>query len=190
MQAIFQPGTGARAGHLCCVSWGSPPAGEEVLMDVARNLARQPARSVLVGVLNAVLLSLVMVPAFKAGISPMPEPPGVAFASLVTGTRQPLPVGLLFHLVYVMFWSLAFIAVAYPRLTFLRALLLGALLWAVALIVFFPLIGWGLLGLGVGPRLIVAALVPHVLFSVFLWGLCRALLDTAPAGSASEAREP
>ncbi len=29
------------------------------------------------------------------------------------------------------------------------------------------------MGLAVGPKLIPASLVPHALFAVFLWGLCR-----------------
>jgi hypothetical protein len=39
--------------------------------------------------------------------------------------------------------------------------------------VFFPVVGWGFLGLAVGPKLIVASLVPHLLFAIVLWGLCR-----------------
>ena len=50
---------------------------------------------------------------------------------------------------------------------------LGLILWIVALVVFFPINGWGLLGLGVSPKLIPTALVPHALFILFLWGLGR-----------------
>jgi PST family polysaccharide transporter len=42
--------------------------------------------------------------------------------------------------------------------------------WA---LVFFPIIGWGLLGVAVSPALIVASLIPHLLFALFLWGLGR-----------------
>ena len=38
---------------------------------------------------------------------------------------------------------------------------------------FFPLVGWNLFGLEVGPQLIIASLVPHILFSLFIWGLAR-----------------
>jgi uncharacterized membrane protein YjjP (DUF1212 family) len=82
-------------------------------------------------------------------------------------------VGLLFHLAYVGFWSVAFIAFLRPSLTLRNALILAFFLWIGALVVFFPIIGWGLLGLGIGPQLIVASFVPHLLFGVFLWGLCR-----------------
>lgn len=57
------------------------------------------------------------------------------------------------------------------------------------LVVFFPVVGWGILGLAVSPKLIVASLVPHLLFAVFLWGLCRLAFKpqrtTASQGSGS-----
>lgn len=126
-----------------------------------------------VGLVNGVLLSTIMVPAFKSGLAPMPEQPSLAFAETIMGHTLPLPVGLLFHLVYVMFWSVAFVALFRPRLTFLNALWLALALWLVAMIVFFPIVGWGLFGLAISPKLIVAALVPHLLFAVFLWVGCR-----------------
>lgn len=49
-------------------------------------------------------------------------------------------------------------------------MLLALILWIGVLIVFFPVIGWGFLGLGIGPKLIVASFVPHLLFGLFLWG--------------------
>lgn len=127
----------------------------------------------MIGVVNAVLLSAVMVPAFKSGLSPLPQPPSLAFAETLLRRALPLPVGLLFHVAYVTLWSVLFVGFAYPQLTLTRAALLGLALWVVALVVFFPILGWGILGLGVSPKLIPASLLPHVLFAVFLWGLGR-----------------
>lgn len=134
-----------------------------------------------IGVVIAVLLSAIMVPALRLGISPLPRPVALAFAETVLARPLPLPVGLLFHLVYVTFWSVAFVALFRDRLTFGNTLLLGLILWIGALVVFFPVIGWGFLGLAVGPQLIVAALVPHLLFSVFLWGGCRIVFGASAA---------
>ncbi len=131
------------------------------------------AKAIGVGVATAVLLSAVMVPAFKLGVSPLPKPLGLAFAETLLGRTLPLPVGLLFHVVYVTFWAVIYVVVFRARRTLVSALLLGLVLWLVVLVVFFPVVGWGFLGLGVGPKLIVASLVPHLLFAVFLWGLCR-----------------
>lgn len=136
------------------------------------------ARGIGLGVVNGILLSLIMVPAFLAGIPPMPEPPSLAFARALFGPGVPMPVGLLFHLVYVTFWSAIWVAWDHPRLRFATAAGLAAVLWIVALVVFFPINGWGLLGLAVSPKLIPAALVPHVLFALFLWGLGRLFFRT------------
>ncbi len=134
---------------------------------------KEALQAVGIGILTALLLSAVMVPAFKFGIAPMPKPPSLAFAETLFGRDLPLPVGLLFHVAYVTFWALAYVMVFRDRLTFWNALWLGLGLWVVILVVFFPIVGWGFLGLAISPKLIPASLVPHVLFAVFLWGLCR-----------------
>ena len=128
-----------------------------------------------IGIMTAILLSVVMVPALKLGISPLPKPLGLAFAETVLGRALPLPVGLLFHVAYVTFWSVAFVVLFRNSLSFGKALLLALVLWIGVLVVFFPVVGWGFLGLGISPKLIVASLVPHLLFAAFLWGLCRHL---------------
>ncbi len=139
-----------------------------------RRLSQQDALKALgIGVLTAVLLSAIMVPAFKLGIAPLPKPPSLALAQLLFGANTPLPVGLLFHVAYVTFWSVVYVSVFRDRLTFLNALWLGLALWAVILVIFFPLFGWGFFGLAISPKLIPASLVPHLLFAVILWGLCR-----------------
>jgi hypothetical protein len=142
-------------------------------MQIHRLSRKEALKAFGIGVLTAVLLSAIMVPAFKLGIAPLPKPPSLAFAQLLFGANIPLPVGLLFHVVYVTFWSVVYVSMFRNRLTFLNALWLGLALWAVILVVFFPLFGWGFFGLAIGPKLIPASLVPHVLFAVFLWGLCR-----------------
>jgi hypothetical protein len=126
-----------------------------------------------------------MVPALKFGISPLPKPLGLAFAETVAGRPLPLPVGLLFHVAYVTFWSVAFVFVFRQALTLLNALILGLILWFFVLVFFFPVVGWGFFGLAVSPKLIVASLVPHVLFAVILWGLCR-LVFKQPIFAASQ----
>lgn len=89
------------------------------------------------------------------------------------GKGLPMPVGLLFHILYVTFWSWAYVVLFRDRLTFSNALVLAAVLWAIVLVAIFPFVGWGFLGLGISPKLIIASAVPHLLFAIFLWGLCR-----------------
>ncbi len=142
-------------------------------MQIHRLSPKEALKAVGIGVLTALLLSAIMVPAFKFGFAPMPKQPALAFAQMLLGPNVPLPVGLLFHVAYVTFWAVVYVALFWDRLTFLNALWLGLALWVVILVFFFPLLGWGFLGLSVSPKLIPASLVPHVLFAVLLWGLCR-----------------
>jgi len=136
---------------------------------------REWRRALGLGVANGVALSIIMLTMSKLGAPPLPKPLGLAFAETLAGRSLPLPVGLLFHLAYVSFWSMAFVAVFRNRLTLLNALILALVLWIVVLVVFFPFVGWGMFGLGVGPQLIVGAFIPHLLFGLFLWGLSRAI---------------
>jgi hypothetical protein len=142
-------------------------------MQIHRLAPREALKALGIGVLTALLLSAIMVPAFKFGIAPLPEPPSLAFAQLLLGADVPLPVGLLFHVAYVTFWAVVYVSMFRDRLTLLNALWLGFALWVVILVFFFPLVGWGFFGLGISPRLIPASLVPHILFAVLLWWLCR-----------------
>ncbi|TFH87472.1 hypothetical protein EQG41_05135 [Billgrantia azerbaijanica] len=129
-------------------------------------------RSIGIGIAVSALTAIVMVALLKAGVSPFPQPPSLAFAETLLGRSLPLPVGLLFHTAYVTFWSVVFVRY-FPRKTLLTALGLSAALWAVILVVFFPVVGWGLAGLAIGPQLILASALPHLLFGLLLWGLDR-----------------
>lgn len=133
-----------------------------------------------IGIGVSILTAVVMVVLARAGVSPFPKPPSLAFAETALGQTLPLPVGLLFHTVYVTFWSVVFVQF-FPRKTISTALGLAAVLWLVILAVFFPVVGWGFAGLAVSPKLMVAAILPHVLFGVFLWGLDR-YFGTSRAG--------
>ena len=117
----------------------------------------------------ALLISAVVVPMFKLGLSPLPKPVGLAFAAWLLGHPVPLPVGLLFHTIYVSFWAYVYFAFLAKPSTLLRASLFAFALYIIALFVFFPLIGWGIAGLAATPKAPFAALIPHALFAVFLW---------------------
>lgn len=129
-------------------------------------------RAIGIGIAVSVLTAIVMVTLLKTGVSPFPKPPSLAFAETLLGRTLPMPVGLLFHTVYVTFWSVVFVRY-FPRKTLLTALGLAAVLWVVILVVFFPVVGWGLAGLAIGPQLIPASALPHLLFGLLLWGLDR-----------------
>lgn len=136
------------------------------------------AKAIGVGIATAVVLSAIMVTGLKTGVSPMPKPLALAFASTLLNAKLPLPVGLLFHVAWVTLWSVLYVVLFWDRLTFGRVLGLGLALWALVLVLFYPYVGWGFLGLGVSPMLIVAALVSHLLFAMVLWALAHWVFGT------------
>ena len=136
-------------------------------------------KAISIGIAVSILTAVFMVGTFKAGISPLPESLGLAFAEKVIERPLPLPVGLLFHTVWTTAFSVLYVILFRDVLTFTRAAGLAVLLWLSVLVFFFPVVGWGFLGLAVSPRLIVGAAIPHFLFAVFLWGLRRWMFPLA-----------
>ena len=137
-------------------------------------------RAIAVGIGVSVLTAAFMVATSTAGISPLPKALGLAFAETVLGRPLPLPVGLLFHTIWVTAFSLLYIVLFRDALTLMSALVLGIALWVFVLVFFFPIVGWGFFGLGVGSKMIIGAAIPHLLFAFFLWGLCRWAFRGAP----------
>jgi len=129
---------------------------------------------VIVGIGTGLILAVLNVIAFRSHLSPLPKPLGLAFAETLLGRPLPLPVGLLFHLAWVAFFSFVYVILWRDRLTLRNALALACFLWLTALFVFFPIVGWGLFGLNVSPALILPVTVSHLLFAAILWGLARA----------------
>ena len=134
---------------------------------------RDWAKAIGVGIGVSLLTAAFMVAMMKAGASPLPNSLGLAFAETILRRTLPLPVGLLFHTIWVTTFSVLYIVAFRDALTFMRALGLGVALWLFVLIFFFPVVGWGFFGSAVGPKLIVGAAIPHLLFALFLWGLSR-----------------
>jgi len=137
-------------------------------------------RAIGIGIGVSVLTAIVMVALLKAGVSPFPKPPSLAFAETLLGRTLPMPVGLLFHTAYVTFWSVVFVRY-FPRKNLLTALGLAAALWVLILVLFFPVVGWGIAGLAISPKLIPASALPHLLFGLLLWGLDRYLAKPSHA---------
>jgi len=137
-------------------------------------------RAVAIGLTVAVLTALVMLMLSKSGLSPLPKPLGLAFAETLFGRVLPLPVGLLFHSAYVVFWSLIWLRF-FRRHSLQSALILSGVLWLGVLVVFFPLVGWGFAGLNITAKLIPAAFLPHLLFGLLLWALHKRFPGKPPA---------
>ena len=132
-------------------------------------------RGIAAGLLTGILAAVVMIALKKNGFSPVPMPLGLAFADTLLHKHLPLPVGLAFHLAYVTFWGTAFVLFAHPRFTPGRIAALSLALYLFALMVFVPIVGWGLFGAAAGPRIALGLAITHALFGLFLWLSCKAL---------------
>jgi len=133
-------------------------------------------KAVGLGIVVALILGAVGAAARQAGVTPLPAPVALTFAeTLVGGASLPPAIGILFHTVWVTVMTAGFVAASREALTGPRALGFALALWIVALVVFFPIIGWGVAGLAIGPQLIVGALVPHLIYGLLLWGGAKLL---------------
>jgi len=152
-------------------------------MKVHRLSGKELLKAVGVGILTSVILSAIMVTAMKSGVSPMPAPVALIFAQTLFATELPLPVGLLFHVAWVTLWSVVYMVLFWDSLAFRRAAALAVFLLALTWLVFFPFIGRGLFGLGLGPQVLMGAVMTHVLFAIVLWAIARWTFGTrhAPA---------
>ncbi|MTJ04760.1 MAG: hypothetical protein FH759_08735 [Sediminimonas qiaohouensis] len=147
--------------------------------------AKDWAKTLIIGLVAAAVTAATMQGLLRAGISPLPEPLGLAFARLLLGD-VPLPVGLLFHTVWNVAFVAFFVVMFGDSLSFGRATALAAALWGLVLVVFFPIVGWGFFGLAITPKLIVAAGGIHLLFAIVLWGGCRIAFGTSVPGAAAQ----
>lgn len=178
--------TPACAANCACRS-GAGPAERGLLnptfvLDALRRPPRIWIRGIATGLLAGILTAVVMIALKKNGLSPVPAPLGLAFANALMHRHVPLPVGIGFHLAYVTFWGTAFVLVAWPRFTWRRVVVLSAALYLFALLVFVPLVGWGIFGSAVGPRVAGGLAVTHALFAAFLWLSCRLVFPRRRGG--------
>jgi uncharacterized membrane protein len=127
-------------------------------------------KAIAAGLVAGSVVSLITLPLIRAGVLPMPESLATAFAQRVLGHHTE-PLGLLLGSMYAAAWSVAYVAMF--RRTIMNAVTLGLGLWVLSLVFFFPFVGWGFLGLDQGPLVMGAMLVPHLMFAVVLWVVCR-----------------
>lgn len=149
-------------------------------MHIHKLSAPEWGKAIAVGVAVSVLTGAVMFLGLKSGISPLPKPLALAFATTLLDMKLPLPVGLLFHAAWVTFFSVVYVLLFRDALTFMRAFWLAFVLWALVLAVIFPAVGWGFFGLAVTPKLIIAAAVSHLLFAVLLWAFSKFAFSSHP----------
>jgi hypothetical protein len=143
-------------------------------------------KATLVGLITGLATALAILPLFWLELIPMPEPPSQAFAETLLGP-VPETVGFLFHLAYVTLVSGGFLVAVEPRpaVWAIAAWSLG--LWFIAMVSFFPIIGWGVAGATVKSSVAFGALGPHLLFGAILWATSRLIFRRSGCGAGEDA---
>jgi hypothetical protein len=127
------------------------------------------------GLLATLGMTLLMLTGTALQLSPMPMPVPIALARWAFGAL-PMPalviLGMLAHFLYgglvgsMLAWLLK------DRVNIWLGFGWGVLLWLGMELVFLPLLGWGLFGSAITPRIAMATLVLHLIYGGVLgWGL-------------------
>lgn len=142
------------------------------------------------GVVATLAMSILMVTGLLTGLAPMPRPIPEALVSLVIGDA-PKPVRMLValtaHLLYGGVFG-ALLAETVRPVSIWNGLGFGVLLWVAMGVVFLPLLGWGVFGTAVTPKIAVATLVLHLIYGGTLGWVLAHKSDVAQqrtAGAAS-----
>jgi hypothetical protein len=122
-------------------------------------------------------MSIPMTVGMATGVAPMPEPIPKALVTLLFGAELPAPLLMALsagsHLGYGGL-SGAMLARLFPDAGLWEGLSMGIFLWGLMQVAVLPLLGWGLFGMSVTPKIAVATLVLHLIYGGTLgWGLGR-----------------
>ncbi|WP_435067151.1 DUF6789 family protein [Haloplanus sp. C73] len=128
------------------------------------------------GIVATLVMSIPMVAGVVTGVAPMPRPIPEALVSLVLGDApKPLRMGLALaaHLLYGGVFGVVFARLDRPA-SLRNGLGFGVLLWFGMGVVVLPLLGWGVFGTALTPKIAVATLGLHLVYGGTLgWALGR-----------------
>ena len=129
------------------------------------------------GVVATVAMSIPMTVGMATGVAPMPEPIPKALVTLLFGAGLPAPLLMVLSAgSYLGYGGLfgAMLARLFPDAGLWEGLSMGIFLWGLMQVAVLPLLGWGLFGMSVTPKIAVATLVLHLIYGGTLgWGLGR-----------------
>ena len=146
------------------------------------NMSNSPAntgikKGALYGLLGTLFMSLIMLIGMGTGISPIPEPIPAAIAKGLLGDLSK-PVIMVFavitHFGYGAFWGAVLFYWLKERGTIWLGLGWGVMLWLIMEIIVLPLLGWGVFGSAITPKIAIATLILHLIYGGTLgWGLSK-----------------
>ena len=123
------------------------------------------------GVVATVGMSIPMIIGTASGVAPMPEPIPKAIVTSVLGKELSILLIILLaagsHLAYGGIWA-ALLSQLTDRVTIWKGLGLGVFLWLLMQVVVLPLIGWGLFGAAITPKIAAATLVLHLIYGALV----------------------
>lgn len=135
------------------------------------------------GLLGSLIMFLLMMLGIQSGIAPFNTPPSAAFLNNLGLPAQPL--ALIVHFGYGAFWSVLLVYLFGSRADIKRGLGLALGAWLIMMIIYSPIIGWGLFGFGdahmmsstdplyleAGPKYLFSTLILHLIFGAIIgWG--------------------
>jgi len=123
------------------------------------------------GVVATIGMSIPMVIGTASCVAPMPEPIPKAIVTMVLGKGLPIPLIMVLaagsHLAYGGIWA-ALLTQVTDQVTIWKGLGLGVFLWLLMQVVVLPLIGWGLFGAAITPKIAAATLILHLIYGALV----------------------
>jgi len=132
-------------------------------------------------------MTVLMVVGLKTGMSPIPKPIPAAIIGKLLGPGLPKPLNMalavLAHLGFGAFWG-GVAALVARRVTVVKGIALGLLLWLFMQVAVLPFLGWGAFGSSITPKIAAATLALHLLYGLSYGALMdRGVAARAAAGA-------
>ena len=129
---------------------------------------------------SLVMFLLMMLGIHGTGIAPFNTPPSAAFLMKLGLPAQPL--GLIVHFGYGAFWSVLLVYLYGNRTDIKKGLGIAVGAWLIMMILYSPIIGWGVFGFGdahtlastdplyleTGPKYLISTLILHLVFGAII----------------------
>lgn len=143
------------------------------------------------GLIAGIIMFIPMMYLVKvAGIAPFNVPPSKALAMTLNIDVAPFVAPVL-HFLYGIAGAIVFAVIFKPDLSVLKALLFSGAMWLILMLVYSPVIGWGLFGfgeaqtlpqdhplhLGPAPKFIIATLGFHILYGLVMGFSAKKLIN-------------
>ena len=136
-----------------------------------------------IGALGSFVMFIIIFAAIQADIAPFNMPPSAAFLTKIGLGGAAKPLGLIGHFGYGIAFSIGLVALFRERTNIARGLGLAMILWLGMMLIWSPIIGWGVFGFGgaghdlaadaplyrgSGLKYLVATLVLHVIYGLII----------------------